>query len=362
MRLLFGYVSRRVLLSIFMTFMIVISIIMLVDFVESTRNFDDGQFSSLSILWLTVLRTPQLIEETIPFVVLFGVMGALFNLNRRSELIVMRASGLSAWRFLTPAILMTAIVGILWTTTFNPLAAYTNDLRERTISEQSKDGNRAKDTSIWLRDGNEFEQTVIFAPRSDLLTQTLFDTEFTVFNSDESNELVFTRRYDAAEAVLLPTGYWQLTNVIENTANAEMEIINSVSWPTTITFETLQNKSFGGTLPQFWKLPAEINSLSAAGFSTTIHEMKLHKLLSMPLLLVAMACLAACVSMRLSREGGTFKLLLSGGCIGFSVYFIQNMVGAFGEAGAIDIYIAVWVVPFILIFGSIIYLSRIEDG
>lgn len=363
MNILFRYISRRVLLSILLTFLIVIGIIMLVDFVEATRNFDDGEFSSLTILWLTLLKTPQLIEETIPFIALFGMMGALFGLNRRSELIVMRASGVSAWRFLLPAVLVAGLIGIIWTVALNPLASASMELREKIISQNSDTHSlRGLDTSLWLREGNEFEQTVIHAPSSNMLSQTLYDAEFIFFQTNADGELAFSRRMDAAQATLLPSGYWQLSQVIENTSDLKMQKIDSISWPTTITRQTLQNQSKSGSLPPFWNLMGEIKSLAKAGFSTTALEMKLHKLLSLPLMLIAMTCLAACVSMRLSREGGAFRLLLAGGILGFSVYFLQNMVGAFGEAGVVNLYIAVWSVPLLVLFGASAYLSRIEDG
>jgi len=351
------------LFSILTAFAIVTGIIMLVDFVEATRNFDEAEISGLNLLWLTILKTPSLIEETIAFVVLFGVMWALYNLNRRSELIIMRTSGLSAWRFLTPAIVVTALIGVFWTAVLNRLAAEAIDLRERVIAEVSdRDTFKREDTSIWLRDGTEFEQTVIFAPRSDLLSQTLHDAEFNVFELGNDGQFQFARRFDAAKAALLPSGYWQLTDVVENTADAQKRDIDKISWPTTITKDTLQKRSRTGTLPPFWELPGEISDLSKAGFSSTLLEMRFHELLALPLMLVAMTLLAAAVSMRLSREGGTLQLLLAGGVLGFGVYFLQSVIGTFGKAGAINLCVAVWIVPSLVMLAATAYLSHLEDG
>ena len=107
------YVAMRTLRGIGLALIIVTAIIMLVDFVEGSRNIgSDVDISFFELLSLTVLKVPKLIEQTIPFIVLFGVMGALYGMNRRSELIVMRASGLSAWRFLRPALIVSAMIGI----------------------------------------------------------------------------------------------------------------------------------------------------------------------------------------------------------------------------------------------------------
>jgi len=64
---------------------------MLVDFVEGTRNIGaDEDISSVTVFIMTVLKAPKLIEQTIPFVVLFGVMGTLYSLNRRTRLLAVK--------------------------------------------------------------------------------------------------------------------------------------------------------------------------------------------------------------------------------------------------------------------------------
>ena len=61
-------------------FLIVTSIIMLVDFVEGSRNIGpDDNISAGLLLLLTLLKAPTLIEQTIPFVVLFGIMMTLYS-------------------------------------------------------------------------------------------------------------------------------------------------------------------------------------------------------------------------------------------------------------------------------------------
>lgn len=358
------YISWRVFRSILIAFVIVTSVIMLVDFVEASRNIGaDAGLSPLTLAWLTALRTPQLIEQTIPFVVLFGVMGALYSLNKRSELTVMRASGLSAWRFLRPAILVAGILGIVWALAFNPLASMAMELHKGLVSKYGESiPTAAQNQDIWLREGTEFEQTVIYAPKNDIYARTLYDVTFTMFEADTDGELVFHRRFDAKKAVLLPSKYWQLTDVIENTSDAKTSRSVALSWPTTISVQQLQDHDKGGPVTAFWQLPAEIQKLSRAGFSSTGLRMQFNKLLSLPLTLISMTVIAAAVSMQLTRQGGTLRLMMMGGVLGFAVYFTDNMIGAFGEAGTIPVPFAVWVIPIFVLFCGLAYLSRLEDG
>ncbi len=364
MKILSQYIARRVFRSIVIALISVTSIIMLVDFVENSRDIGaDAHIGMGPIFVLTLLKTPSLIEQTIPFVVLFGVMGALFALNKRSELVVFRASGLSAWHFLTPALLVTGVIGCIWSLGVNPLATKAMQKHDALINTYIAGLERPADNDpIWLREGTEFEQNVIYAPRYDLMSKTLYDVEFTVFELNSDGEFVFSARYDAKQARLLPSSYWELTNVVENSADAVTRFTDILTLPTQITAQQIQNTQKNDSLPSFWQLPDEIKKLRQSGFSSLAYQMHFLRLLALPVTLIAMTIIAAAVSMRLPREGGTLQLMLSGGLVGFGVFFIENIVKAFGETGTIPAVLAVWSIPLFVLCCGLAYLSMIEDG
>ena len=160
------YMARRISGGIFVALLIVTGVIMLIDFVEGTRNLgQDLNINSFQIMQLTLLKVPSLIEETIPFVVLFGVMGALYNLNRRSELVVLRATGLSAWNFLSPAVAVTFTLGLIWATLFNPIASHSLSIYKAKIS--AADSSPTENKDIWLRDVTEKKKTLVRASSYD---------------------------------------------------------------------------------------------------------------------------------------------------------------------------------------------------
>jgi lipopolysaccharide export system permease protein len=73
---------------------IITAIILLIDVVELSRtSVAQSEMSIVQVAGLTLLRSPILILQLLPFVFLFGVLAAFTGLNRRSELIAMRAAG-----------------------------------------------------------------------------------------------------------------------------------------------------------------------------------------------------------------------------------------------------------------------------
>jgi len=363
------YIATRVLKSLIGTFLIIAAIIILIDFVESTREFaDESNISALQTLGLTALKTPQLIEQSIPIIVLFGVMAALFGLNKRSELIVFRASGWSAWRFLKPALWITFLLGVFWSTLFNTLAFEAMEKHRSLLAEYSLETRDNKNSQeIWTREGSDKRQTVIRGTVNNTNQAVLLNVTFYQFdapslaNSEVRNNN-FTRRIDALKATLHKDGYWQLENMTENVSGQIVRKSEYASLPTNITQRDIENAFKSVVKPTFWESAAAIQKADQAGFSSVSLRMNWHRLLALPILLTAMTFIAAGVSIHLSRDGRTLQLMVSGAAIGFLVYFLNNIINAFGEAQAIPVSLAVWSVPILTLIFGIVYLAKLEDG
>jgi len=364
------YVAKQFFIGILTAFVVIAGVIMLIDFVELSRNFNEVKGISFgTLLVMTGLKAPSLFEEIIPFVVLFGVMNALVKLNRRSELIIMRAAGLSAWRFLFPGLIVAGLVGVFWTTAVNPLAAKaeeTFNAKRAAMTSQSaapgaQAGNAAK--NIWLAEGGQTGQTKIYAPAADLTERTLTEPTFYLFRYDANRVAEFTNRFDAKKAKLSDKGFWELTEVVDTPADGSKPLsYERTMVATTLTADDLRNATARKKTPAFWGLPSEIKRVSDAGFSATPLIMQFHRLLALPLTLIAMAVIAAGASMQLTRLGGTMRLMIIGAALGFGVYFANNMITAFGETGSLPAILSAWAVPLFVLLVGLARLSWLEDG
>ena len=358
------YFLKRLAISLVVAGAIVFGLIALVDFVEATRQADPNEgLSSFDLFGLTLLKTPSLVEQTLPFIVLFATIGTLHTLNRRSELIAARAAGLSAWQYLRPALITAAIFGAAWVAIGNPLASDAL-VRHDTIRETAA-GIERDDQRIWLREATTERRTVLLAEDFDPASRKLRGVTYLSFDRNEDSDS-FERRIDAQSAKWLPTGFFQLENLREFTDDAYGEPVDVLSVPTTLTeqqiLDRVDTRGRSERLPPIWQLPSLIASQAEVGFSTLLPQMKLWKLIALPLLLVAMTVIGASVSMRLSREGGTWRLILTGAAVGFAVFFATVFVEAFGEVGMIPPLVAAWTVPIVALLVGLAYLSQLEDG
>ena len=363
------YLLVRTLRGLLVAFAVVAALLALVDFVEATRDVAaDSELSSLALFRLTLLKTPALLQETLPFVVLFASMGTLHALNRRSELISAKAAGVSAARYLRPAMAVSLLLGCVWVAAVDPWADEVFDQAVETRNaEDLADGEQR---SVWLRDALDTGRSVIRADSFDPNTRELSGVVFLAFERDSAGDQ-FMRRIDAARARFLPLGpdrgAWQLEDLREWSDGSygpptDALALSSGLSERDVLEQATDVRSARRALPSVWQLPGLIAAQGRVGFSTTLAEMKLWKLLSLPVLLVAMTVLGATVSMRLSREGGTWRLVLAGAALGFAVFFLSVFVEAFGEVGTLPPFVATWTVPLVALSLGFAALARLEDG
>ena len=91
---------------------ILLALFSLIAFLEELDDVGDGGYGALDALWFVLLTTPARILRLLPFVTLFGGALALWQLARRSELVVLRAAGMNLplWVLFVVA---TASIGLL---------------------------------------------------------------------------------------------------------------------------------------------------------------------------------------------------------------------------------------------------------
>src|SRR5690606_32805476 len=120
------------------------------------RSVDAQEFDPIRVLQLSLFRVPSICEDVLPFTVLFGSIAAFVAANRRLEVVIARAAGISAWQFLLPACIVGLVIGIASTTLYNPASTYLRAWSDEIAAEllsTSEDDDRGK--PVWIRQGSE---------------------------------------------------------------------------------------------------------------------------------------------------------------------------------------------------------------
>lgn len=367
MKTLSRYLYRQTFNGLILAFIIIVSLIVVVDFVGLSRRFGALEnVNSFTILHLTFMKMPSVLEDILPFIILFGVMWSMSQLNRRSELVAMRAAGYSAWHFIIPPTVLSAFVGILATTLANPAAAFLDKQYEAdllTISRNAAHGKSVIGNRVWMREVMPDGSTLVIRARNaDVEKAELMDTTFIYYRYSENSSPQFERRFDAEKAILTPKK-WHLTDVLKHTNQSALaQVQTNLELPSTLIPGDLVERLAKPDSFSFWSLPHVISSARQAGLESLRYELKWQNLLALPLTLAAMAMIGATFSFRLVRLGGTFRMIVFGTAIGFALYFAGDMLQALGATRILPSVVAVWAPPAFVFLAGLIRVTILEDG
>lgn len=360
-RTLRRYVAKRFLFSILGAFFVCACLIFMIDMIELLRLSRRAPNLAISTLaWIGLLRLPAFAEILLAFAVLVGSIGALLTLNRKSELTVMRAAGMSAWQFLRPGLTVTVALGIFAVAVFNPLAATARFEAERLAAEVfGKEAGllAASGERSWLRQDGADGQSVLHAKA--VAKQGLELRGVIAFLFDPQGH--FVERLDADKATL-QDGYWEAHKVVVSRPMREPEHFDNYALSTHLTREKVGDALGSEIAVSFWQLPSLIETAEKAGLSADKFRMQHALLISRPALLIAMVVLAATVSLRSFRSGGIQTMVLAGMIGGIGFFLLAEVSRQVGASGLLSPLLAVWVPISLALLVSLTVLLHQEDG
>ncbi|MBB5514930.1 lipopolysaccharide export system permease protein [Rubricella aquisinus] len=365
---LWAYLGRRFLMSVMVTFFATFCVVVMGDLLELTREAAARGRDDVPVISMALLHAPSVLNKGLTFVLLIGSLVAFLRFARTSELVVLRAAGVSVWRILLAPLVLAVLLGFGTFTIYNPLSAAALKQYDRldvkylsgsdTLLTLAGDG-------LWLRQTNDAGQTVINAARTNGDGSQLIGVTFFEFRNDGT----LARRIEGPNAELsegawvLPTAVvWNITTDPDDQTSIEQQRIEALAIPTDLTSERIVESFADPRALSFWDLQDFIETMESAGLSAVRHRLYLQTEFAKPLLFVAVVLIGAAFSMRHVRFGNTGQMVLACITTGFALFFLSDVTQALGSSGAIPILIAAWVPPVAaLSFGAGLLLI-LEDG
>lgn len=361
MKTLGFYIAKRFLLTISTAFMLCFALVFLVDFMERLREAGGKTDVPMpTLLLLVLLRVPAFLEMILPFAVLIGSVGAFLTLSRSSELVIIRAAGVSVWQFVRPGLIVALALGAATTLLYNPLAAAAKDYADRLTAEIFKDQKsllQAGGGGSWLRqdgvDGPSILHWRIAAGKGLSLAGV------TVLQFDSNNK--FVERIEAKTATLRQ-GCWALENVDVTSPGTGPRHYSQYLLSTHLDPAQAMQRVRTPESVSFWELPEVIDFVSKSGLPATQYRLQRELLLARPLLMATMVLLAATASLRSFRFGKIQTMVIAGLTAGFAFYVFGELSRQLGVTGFVPIWVAAWAPGGIASFLALTVLLHQEDG
>ncbi len=357
------YLVRQFLGAFLLVFILFVAIILIVDLIELLRRASGKESATFGVvLNMAIYKLPQTVQKTLPFAILFGGMLGFWRLNRTSELIALRASGVSVWHFVLPVVFAAAVLGVVKVSLINPLGTILIGRYEQLENRHLKGRSPLMATTtsgVWLRQSVDDRQAVIHAKGSSVQRDTLVLKNVMVLLYGPNDR--FDGRIDSASAELRDRA-WRMENAWVSVRGEPPERKAVYTIPTTLTLESIQESFSSPSSISFWELPRFIGALEGLGFSAQRHRLHWHSLLAEPMLYCAMILIAAVSSLRHNRRTGVLLAVAGGIGAGIVLFFVSDLVLALAHSTGVPPVLAAWAPALATAFLGVTALLHLEDG
>lgn len=344
------YIARAVFTGCIIVMVALLSLMAFLTFINESDNKD-----LVDSLIKVGLLLPRFAYELFPPVVLVGALMGLGGLAANSELMVMRANGISVARLarsMLYASLGLGLVCFLLGDVVVPAAEKYG--RERHSSAEGADilGNQ-----IWFKSGNQIV----------LLDDVLSDEHIVgvnIFEKTGTNAIELRRVAQAEEAIHTESG-WVLNDVIESRLSQENGDVSlheseTQKWNVKLNPEFLSVFVVSPDALSSWGLWRYIRYLNDNDLDSQRYTVALWSKLVVPLSIILMGLLALPVAFGSLRQTGIGQRALLGLAAGASYYFFNKILAHSGQVFKMDPILSAWLPTIVLMGVTYLLLRRVQ--
>ncbi len=227
MRKITAYISRTVFFAIALTLLVFISLDFVFGLIGQLEKVTET-YTALEAFYYMALTVPRRLYDLIPYACLIGCLAGLGLLASTSELVIVRAAGVSvrriAWIALRPALVFIMIALMLG----EFVAPYTEQMADNRRHFLKYNVTQQAPQKMWNREGNEFMYVSAVLPNGVIygLTRYHFNDQHQLESASFTKEAVYHQ------------GYWQekdisITHLEQD--SIRIETIPERRWETPLT-------------------------------------------------------------------------------------------------------------------------------
>ena len=352
------YLAKLFVVRILAMLVMLVLVLMMLDLLSNSGKIlaveGNGQSELLTYVGY---RIPQLIQSFMPYSVLLATLITLVTLNQNSEVIAMKAAGLSAHQVLAPLLLTAGLVSLV-SFGFNEriVTRSTAALKAWEAidygAELPEEGSRA---NIYLVD----DANVLTASALSGYGDKIVMRNVTWYRRNADGTII--EQVVSPRATFADPG-WKLEDTTRfRVQNAVTDTPGTMTVGEGITPGQIDLAKVDPETQPFWTLSRSIDAYAKAGRRTDELTAKWWHKISGPLSAFLMPLLGAVAAFGLARSGQLFLRAIIGMAMGFAFFVVDNAALAMGSFGGYPPFLAAWapVLLFILIGETV--LIRTEE-
>lgn len=352
MDLLDRYIGRAVLNGILGATMVMMTLDILITFAGESGAIGRANYTVWYALAYVLLTMPQELYQYFPMIALLGTMFGLGMLASHSELIAMRAAGLSIVRItyavLKTGLILAAIVIFIGEVIAPPAIQYAKLKRVSAMNEKI---SLNTDYGLWARDGNTYIHVRRVESDGHLVGVNLYLL-------DDQQKLQQTIK---AASALYKDGHWELQRVqlvtITSTA-IKKSYSKTMEWQSLLNPQVVNVVSVSPENMSAWKLRGYIDYLNENQLDASRYKLTFWTKLSSPLTIAVMILLAVPFVFGSLRDAGMGKRIVVGFMLGLGFYLFNTLSGQIGLVYHLPPVVAATLPTLLVMVAAVVMLFR----
>lgn len=358
MTILDRYVTKEFIRLFVLVLALFTSLFLIVEFVERIRMFLSNNASLKQILSYFFFMIPMMISQTIPATALLAALLTFSTLARNSEVMAMKANGISLYRTSMPVFITSVLICIFAFVNSELVTPYSNQKADNVVYvevQKREPLGTFKQNQLWYRGQSGIYNFGFFDPKTNIIqgiTINYMDKNFTL-----------TARINAEKAEW-KDDKWVFYNLLITRFGGEFPLLEWVS----STVIDLPEKPADFNLVQkeaekmgFIELKNYTRKLQYEGYDATRYLVDMHGKIAFTLVIIILIMIGISFSlMKTERSGGVMQSIGVGIIIGFSYWIVHAFSMSLGRSGSIPPILSAWFANIIFGTASVIMFFRVK--
>ena len=351
----------KFLLNIFLNsfwkiFFIFFGIIWITGILEELEFFKNINEHFLYLIFLSLLNTPSIIFEILPFIFLISTQLFFIKLIDNHELEIFKYSGLTNVKIIKIISLFSFILGILIIVFYYNFSALLQSKYLKIKNSYTQDNKYLaviNDNGLWIKDTINNQINIINANK----VSNQFLTDVLIIQFNEKFEL---NRTIEAEKIDITTFNWNIenSNISENNTSKKVEQIFFKSNFDLKKINTLFSNLSSLNIYELIHLKKNYKSLN---YSLTEINSHFNKILSYPVYLTLITILTAIIMFNIGYQKNSLFRIILGIFLSVIIYYISNFFNVLGTSEKIPLFLSIWLPLIILLIINFIFILKLNE-
>lgn len=354
MKIFDRYLQSSIVQASAVVLLVVAALSLVSSFLGEADEIGEGAYTLVKVVQYMLLSLPKNLHLVFPLAALLGSLLALGALAAGSELIVIRATGVSAVRLALSVArtgLLLAAISLLFGEILGP---YGVEMGEN-IQDRAKHGNAIQQIGdgLWLRDGKRFVRI-----KGTLTQDTLADVQVYELQPDGSLRSVLS-----AKRARYENKSWRLFDVdVSEFSDNEVQIQHrdEQPWDVEIRPQVLQLAVVKPDELSSWGLYSYIKYLRSNDVAADDYRLALWRNLVAPFTVLVLTVFALPFAFGSLRSTSAGQRLFVGGLVGVVFYMVNEITASGGAVYGLPPWLAASLPTLVLALITVLWIRRIN--